>query len=61
MDRGFIKNLHSILGNKIGKRFFITAPVISVMFLEDYIEKDGIRYYVLRIFYSLIDDFTKKL
>lgn len=60
MDRGFIDNLHSILGNKIGKRFFIIAPAASVMFLEDYIEKDGIRYYVLRIPYSVIDELHKK-
>jgi len=60
MDRGFIENLHSILGNRIGKRFFIIAPAASVMFLEDYIEKDGIRYYVLRIPYSVIDELHKR-
>jgi len=60
MDRGFIDNLHSILGNRIGKRFFIIAPAASVMFLEDYIEKDGIRYYALRIPYSVIDELHKK-
>ena len=60
MDRGFIDSLHSILGNRIGKRFFIIAPAASVMFLEDYIEKDGIRYYVLRIPYSVIDELHKK-
>jgi len=60
MDRGFIDNLHSILGNRIGKRFFIIAPAASVMFLEDYIEKDEIRYYVLRIPYSVIDELHKK-
>jgi len=60
MDRGFIDNLHSILGNRIGKKFFIIAPAASVMFLEDYIEKDGIRYYVLRIPYSVIDELHKK-
>jgi len=60
MDRGFIDNLHSILGNRIGKRFFIIAPAASVMFLEDYIEKDGIRYFVLRIPYSIIDELHKK-
>lgn len=60
MDRGFIDNLHSILGDKIGKRFFIIVPAASVMFLEDYIEKDGVRYYVLRIPYSVIDELHKK-
>lgn len=60
MDRGFIDNFHSILGDRISKRFFIIAPAASVLFLEDYIEKDGIKYYVLRIPYSVIDELHKK-
>jgi DNA modification methylase len=60
MDRGFIDNLHSILGKRIGKRFFIIVPAASVLFLEDYIERDGIKYYVLRIPYSIIDELHKK-
>jgi len=60
MDRGFIDNLHSILAERIGKRFFIIAPAASVLFLEDYIEKDRIKYYVLRIPYSVIDELHKK-
>jgi len=60
MDRGFIDNLHSIFGKRISKRFFIIAPAASVLFLEDYIERDGIKYYVLRIPYSIIDELHKK-
>jgi len=68
MDRGFIDDLHSILGDRIGKRFFIIAPAASVLFLEDYIEKacpermrgNLIKYYVLRIPYSVIDELHKK-
>jgi len=60
MDRGFIDNIHSILKDKIGKKFFIIAPAASVVFLEDYIEKDGIKYYILRIPYSVIDELHKK-
>jgi len=60
MDRGFIDNLHTILGDRIGKRFFIIAPAASVLFLEDYIENDNIKYYVLRIPYSVIDELHKK-
>lgn len=60
LDRGFVDNLHSILGDRIGKRFFIVAPAASVLFLEDYIDKDGTRYYVLRIPYSVIDELHKK-
>ncbi|MBU0600458.1 site-specific DNA-methyltransferase [bacterium] len=60
IDRGFIDNLHSILGKRIGKRFFVIAPAASVLFLEDYIEKDRVKYYVLRIPYSIIDELHKK-
>jgi 16S rRNA G966 N2-methylase RsmD len=60
MDRGFIDDLHSILGDRTSNRFFIIAPAASVVFLEDYVEKDGIRYYVLRIPYSIIDELHKK-
>lgn len=60
MDRGFIDNLHSILGDRIGKRFFIIAPAASILFLEDYLERDRIKYYVLRIPYSVIDELHKK-
>ena len=60
LDRGFIDDIHSILGNKIGRRFFIIAPAASVAFLEDYIEKGNTRYFVLRIPYSIIDELHRK-
>ncbi|MBM3118254.1 MAG: site-specific DNA-methyltransferase [Chloroflexi bacterium] len=60
LDRGFIDDLHSILGDRIGRRFFVIAPAASVMFLEDYIEKGNTRYFVLRIPYSIIDELHRK-
>jgi site-specific DNA-methyltransferase (adenine-specific)/adenine-specific DNA-methyltransferase len=39
---------------------FLIAPASSVKFFEDYIEIDGIRYYVLRIPYSIIDEIEKR-
>ena len=56
MDRSFIDDLHRHLEGKIGKRFFIIAPAASVVFLEDYVQKDDTRYYVLRIPYSIIEE-----
>ncbi len=56
MDRGFIDDLHRYLGDKIGRRFFIIAPAASVQFLEDYIEKGKVKYFVLRIPYSIIEE-----
>jgi site-specific DNA-methyltransferase (adenine-specific)/adenine-specific DNA-methyltransferase len=60
LDRGLIDDLHSILGDKIGRRFFIIAPAASVAFLEDYIEKGNTRYFILRIPYSIIDELHRK-
>ncbi|MBA7506281.1 hypothetical protein ES706_04962 [subsurface metagenome] len=60
LDRGFIDDLHSILGDRIGLRFFIIAPAASVIFLEDYIEKGNTRYFLLRIPYSIIDELHRK-
>lgn len=56
LDYGFIDDLHSMIGSKVGKRFFIIAPAASVVFLEDYIDKGSTRYYILRIPYSIINE-----
>jgi site-specific DNA-methyltransferase (adenine-specific)/adenine-specific DNA-methyltransferase len=52
----YVDDLHNILGEFLKERMFIIAPLNRVFFLQDYIEKDGIRYYVLRIPYSVIDE-----
>jgi len=56
LDYGFIDDLHSMIGSKVGKQFFIIAPAASVVFLEDYIDKGSVRYYILRIPYSIINE-----
>ena len=56
LDYGFIDDLHSMIGSKVGKQFFIIAPAASVVFLEDYIDKASTRYYILRIPYSIINE-----
>ena len=56
LDYGFIDDLHGVLGDKVGKRFFIVAPAASVDFAESYISKDNVQYYILRIPYSIIDE-----
>jgi len=60
LDYEFIDQLHSLIGDKIGKRFFIIAPWASVAFREDVIQKDDVKYYILRIPYSVIDELHKK-
>jgi site-specific DNA-methyltransferase (adenine-specific)/adenine-specific DNA-methyltransferase len=56
LDPGFIDDLHRALGERVGTRFFIIAPAASVAFLEDYIQKGNVSYFVLRIPYSIIDE-----
>jgi len=60
LDRGFIDDLHKILGDKVGYKFFIIVPAASVMFFEDYIEKGRTKYFALRIPYSIIDELHRK-
>ncbi|MGB9708362.1 MAG: site-specific DNA-methyltransferase [Candidatus Pacearchaeota archaeon] len=56
----YVGQLHETIGEYIKARMFIIAPASRVYFLQDYIEKDGIRYYVLRIPYSVIDELHKR-
>ena len=60
LDYGFIDDLYSVLGDKISKWFFIITPAANVQFLEDYVEKDGIKYFILRIPYSIISEIHQK-
>ena len=60
LDYEYINELHSFLEDKIGKRFFIIAPWASVAFREDVLQKDDVKYYILRIPYSVIDELHKK-
>ena len=56
LDYGFIEDLHSMIGSKVSREFFIIAPAARVMFLEDYLDKGATRYYILRIPYSIINE-----
>ena len=61
LDYGFIDDLHSVLGDKIGKWFFIITPAANAyQFLEDYVEREGIKYFILRIPYSIISEIHEK-
>lgn len=56
IDEETIQSIHAIVGNKIGRRFFVIAPRGVFDFQQDYVELDGIRYYALRIPYSVISE-----
>jgi len=56
LDYGFIEDLNSMIDSKVSREFFIIAPAARVTFLEDYLDKGSIRYYILRIPYSIINE-----
>lgn len=56
----YVDELHEVVGEQLKERMFIIAPASRVYFLQDYIEKNGIRYYILRIPYSVIDELHKQ-
>jgi len=60
LDHGYISDLHKNIGSKISSQFFIIVPAGNVDFLQDYIEKGNVRYYILRIPYSIINELHKK-
>lgn len=56
IDEETIHDIHGAVGKKIGSRFFIVAPRGVFDFQQDYIDFAGVRYYALRIPYSVINE-----
>lgn len=55
-----IADIHGMVGKKIGKRFYIIAPMMAFDFFQDYIDVQGVRYYALRIPYSMIHELHRR-
>lgn len=55
-----IDDMHARIGDSVDGDVFIVAPKGCFDFMEDYIEKDGVRYYSLRIPYSFIAELHKR-
>jgi site-specific DNA-methyltransferase (adenine-specific)/adenine-specific DNA-methyltransferase len=60
IDEETIQSLHQSLRNKVGPRFFIIAPALAFNFQQDYIQLDSVRYYALRIPYSVINELHQR-
>lgn len=54
IDDETVHEIHAAVGKRIGSRFFIIAPRGVFDFQQDYIDIEGVRYYALRIPYSVI-------
>lgn len=56
IDEDTVRDIHAAVGKRIGRKFFIIAPRGVFDFQQDYIDLEGIRYYALRIPYSVINE-----
>ncbi|MDO8369879.1 MAG: site-specific DNA-methyltransferase [Candidatus Nitrotoga sp.] len=55
-----LRSMHEAAGSKIGTRMFIIAPSLAFDFQQDYIQIDDVRYYALRIPYSIIHELHQR-
>lgn len=55
-----LDELHEALGTRIGNRMFIIAPALTFDFQQDYVDKGNVRYYALRIPYSIINELHQR-
>lgn len=60
IDEETVQSLHEALGSKVGSRLFIIAPALVFDFQQDYLPLDGVRYYALRIPYSIIHELHQR-
>jgi site-specific DNA-methyltransferase (adenine-specific)/adenine-specific DNA-methyltransferase len=56
IDEETIEQIHAHVGKKIGNKFYIIAPSRVFDFQQDYIDIQGVRYYAMRIPYSIINE-----
>lgn len=60
IDEETIQSMHEALGSKVGRRMFVIAPALVFDFQQDYLALDGVRYYALRIPYSIIHELHQR-
>ena len=51
-----ISDIHSMIGKKVGSKFYIIAPMMAFDFFQDYVDCGSTRYYALRIPYTMIQE-----
>jgi hypothetical protein len=56
IDEETIESIHTAVGNKVGSKFFIIAPRNVFDFQQDYIPMGDVRYFALRIPYSIVHE-----
>jgi site-specific DNA-methyltransferase (adenine-specific)/adenine-specific DNA-methyltransferase len=56
IDEETIQQIHAHVGKRLGNKFYIIAPSRVFDFQQDYIDLNGVRYYAMRIPYSIINE-----
>lgn len=55
-----LRSIHEAAGPKLGSRMFLIAPSLAFDFQQDYFQIDDVRYYALRIPYSIIHELHQR-
>ncbi len=55
-----ILEIHEAVGERAGNKVFIIAPAMTFDFQQDYLDFSGVRYYALRIPYSIIHELHRR-
>jgi len=55
-----IQEVHEAAGSRVGGKVFIIAPALAFDFQQDYIDLEKVRYYALRIPYSIIHELHRR-
>jgi len=54
LDYGYVDDLHRVLRGKVGERFYVIAPVVSMDFAQDEVLRDGATYVFLKVPISVL-------
>ena len=60
MTEETLQEIHEAVGSRVGSKAFIIAPALTFDFQQDYIDVDKVRYYALRIPYSIIHELHRR-
>lgn len=55
-----LTEIHEAAGSRVGNKVFIVAPALAFDYQQDYIDLEKVRYYALRIPYSIIHELHRR-
>jgi site-specific DNA-methyltransferase (adenine-specific)/adenine-specific DNA-methyltransferase len=60
IDEETVQSMHEAMGSRVGNKVFIIAPALVFDFQQDYLTLGNVRYYALRIPYSIIHELHQR-